>query len=76
LVIAVVSTSRKKSRCAPLTCWEQLPHDGGKAAVGNGVHFGFLAGSVDVVRAFHARAPEMGGACDGSPGLRQLYGPQ
>jgi catechol 2,3-dioxygenase-like lactoylglutathione lyase family enzyme len=56
--------------------WVHLPHDGGKAAVGNGVHFGFFAGSVDAVKAFHAMALQMGGECDGPPGLRPQYGPQ
>jgi catechol 2,3-dioxygenase-like lactoylglutathione lyase family enzyme len=56
--------------------WVHLPHDGAKAAVGNGAHFGFFAGSADAVRAFHATALQMGGVCDGPPGLRPLYGPQ
>ena len=56
--------------------WVQLPHDGGKAAVGNGAHFGILADSVDAVKAFHAMALQMGGVCDGPPGLRPLYAPQ
>jgi catechol 2,3-dioxygenase-like lactoylglutathione lyase family enzyme len=56
--------------------WVHLPHDGGKAAVGNGAHVGFFAGSADAVKAFHAKALQMGGVCDGPPGLRPLYGPQ
>jgi catechol 2,3-dioxygenase-like lactoylglutathione lyase family enzyme len=56
--------------------WVGLPHDGGKAAVGNGSHFGFLATSRAQVEAFHAKALQMGGVCDGPPGLRPLYGPQ
>ena len=56
--------------------WVGLPHDGGKAAVGNGSHFGFLAMSREQVQAFHAMALEMGGTSDGAPGTRELYGPQ
>ena len=56
--------------------WLGLPHDGGKAAAGNGSHVGFLATSRAQVDAFHAKALEMGGASDGAPGLRALYGPQ
>jgi predicted lactoylglutathione lyase len=54
----------------------QLPHDGGKAAVGNGAHVDFLADSADAVKTFHAAALQIGGMCDGPPGLRPLYGPQ
>ena len=53
-----------------------LPHDGGKAVVGNGSHFGFLAASRDQLEAVHAKALEMGGQSDGAPGTRELYGPQ
>ena len=42
--------------------WVGLPHDGGKAVVGNGSHFGFLATSRAQVEAFHANALEMGGS--------------
>ena len=56
--------------------WVGLPHDGGKAAVGNGSHFGFLATSRAQVEAFHAKALAMGGTSDGAPGTRELYGPQ
>ena len=56
--------------------WVGLPHDGGKPAVGNGSHFGFLATSCDQLEAFHAKALEIGGKSDGAPGLRELYGPQ
>src|SRR4051812_45011778 len=50
--------------------WIQSPYDGGKASVGNGVHVAFLAGSVDEVKAFHAKALELGGRDDGPPGYR------
>ena len=56
--------------------WVQPPHDGGKAVVGNGSHFGFFANSRAQVEAFHAKALEMGGKSDGAPGTRELYGPQ
>jgi catechol 2,3-dioxygenase-like lactoylglutathione lyase family enzyme len=54
--------------------WIQLPHDGGRANVGNGVHISFLANSIDEVNAFHAMAVELGGKDDGAPGLRPEYG--
>jgi predicted enzyme related to lactoylglutathione lyase len=41
--------------------WVGVPHDGGKAHVGNGSHFGFLAVSKAQVDAFYAKALEMGG---------------
>lgn len=56
--------------------WVQAPHDGGKASVGNGTHFGFLAQSAAQVQAFHARALALGATCDGPPGPREHYGPQ
>jgi catechol 2,3-dioxygenase-like lactoylglutathione lyase family enzyme len=56
--------------------WVQVPHDGGRAAAGNGVHVGFLATSRAQVDAFHAAALAAGGTCDGPPGVRPLYGPQ
>lgn len=56
--------------------WVGVPHDGGKAHVGNGSHFGFLAVSKAQVDAFYAKALELGGQGDGAPGPRPLYGPQ
>ena len=53
--------------------WIQRPHDGGRAGVGNGVHVAFLATSEAEVDAFHAKALELGGSCDGPPGLRPDY---
>lgn len=53
--------------------WIQLPHDQGRASVGNGVHISFLANSVDEVKAFHAKALELGGKDDGAPGFRKEY---
>ena len=56
--------------------WVGVPHDGGRAQVGNGSHFGFLAVSKAQVDAFYAKALELGGQSDGAPGPRELYGPQ
>jgi len=53
--------------------WIQLPHDGGKASVGNGVHVSFLANSVEEVHAFHAKALALGGKDEGAPGPRKEY---
>ncbi|ROZ66221.1 VOC family protein [Ramlibacter sp. WS9] len=53
--------------------WIQSPFDGGKASVGNGVHVSFLAGSIDEVKAFYAKAVELGGKGDGEPGYRKEY---
>lgn len=55
--------------------WVQLPHDGGRASVGNGVHVAFLANSVEEVHAFHAQALALGATDDGAPGPRPDYGP-
>ena len=41
--------------------WVQAPHDGKKAAIGNGIHFGFVAGSKAEVDAFHKAALAAGG---------------
>ena len=40
---------------------------------GNGVHVCFHANSVEEVRAFHAKALELGGQDEGKPGLRREY---
>ena len=42
----------------------------GEATVGNGAQMGFLAPSRDVVDAVHAKALELGGTCEGPPGVR------
>jgi catechol 2,3-dioxygenase-like lactoylglutathione lyase family enzyme len=55
--------------------WIQSPHDGGGASAGNGVHVAFLADSMDEVKAFHAKALELGGKDDGAPGERPEYTP-
>ncbi len=46
------------------------PHNGEPATVGNGSMFGFTLESRDKVDALHAKALELGGTCDGPPGLR------
>lgn len=56
--------------------WLGKPHDGGTASAGNGAHFAFVAASREQVDAFYAKALELGGASDGPPGGRELYGPQ
>ena len=47
------------------------PRDGNTATVGNGVTLGFLAPSAAAVAAFHAKALELGGRCEGLPGPRE-----
>jgi len=46
------------------------PHDGQPACVGNGVMGGFDFESREEVDAFHAKAMELGGRCEGAPGER------
>jgi len=46
------------------------PHNGEKATVGNGSMSGFSLKSREQIDAFHAKALELGGTCDGPPGLR------
>ena len=53
--------------------WIQGPHDRGQASAGNGVHICFFAASEAQVKAFHAKALEMGGKDEGAPGLRPEY---
>ena len=53
--------------------WIQLPHDGGRAAAGNGTHVCFNAASMEQVHAFHRKALELGGRDDGAPGERKEY---
>jgi catechol 2,3-dioxygenase-like lactoylglutathione lyase family enzyme len=55
--------------------WIGRPHDGGRAAPGNGTHISFLANSAAEVDAFHAKALALGATCDGPPGLRPQYTP-
>lgn len=53
--------------------WVQTPIDGGKAAPGNGTHFGFIATSREAVHAFWEAALEAGALPDGPPGPRPHY---
>lgn len=46
------------------------PFDGNAACVGNGSMMGFALARREDVDAFHARALELGGMCEGPPGLR------
>ena len=42
----------------------------GDATVGNGTQMGFAVASREVVDAVHAKAMELGGKCEGPPGVR------
>ena len=55
--------------------WIGPPHDGGRAAAGNGTHIAFSASSKEQVDAFYAAALAAGGTDDGKPGLRPEYMP-
>jgi catechol 2,3-dioxygenase-like lactoylglutathione lyase family enzyme len=46
------------------------PFDGQAANPGNGPMMGFALDSREKVSAFHALALELGGTCEGAPGLR------
>jgi catechol 2,3-dioxygenase-like lactoylglutathione lyase family enzyme len=46
------------------------PHDENDASVGNGTMIGFGAKDRAGVDAFHAKALELGGQCEGEPGER------
>ena len=46
------------------------PFNGGPATVGNGSMFAFQCETAEEVTALHAKALELGGACEGAPGLR------
>jgi catechol 2,3-dioxygenase-like lactoylglutathione lyase family enzyme len=53
--------------------WVGPAYDGGRATPGNGVHVCFLANSIDEVKAFYAKALELGAKDDGPPGYRPEY---
>lgn len=53
--------------------WVGFPSDGEAASPGNGVHVCFNAHSADEVKAFHAKALELGATDEGAPGLRREY---
>lgn len=46
------------------------PFDGNPACIGNGMMGGFAFDTVEEVDAFHAKALELGGKDEGSPGAR------
>ena len=46
------------------------PYDGNAACVGNGMMGGFDFETREEVDAFHAKAIELGGRCEGAPGER------
>lgn len=54
--------------------WVGKPHDGERAATGNGTHFAFLATTKEQVHAFYEAALSMGASPDGPPGPRPHYG--
>ena len=54
--------------------WVQSPLNGRAASIGNGSHFGFLAGSREEVHAFWQAAIDAGGKGEGDPGPRPHYG--
>lgn len=46
------------------------PRDGNAATIGNGSMVGFAMDSREQVDAFHSKALELGGTCEGPPGER------
>lgn len=50
--------------------WVLTPIDGKPATAGNGTNIAFLANSRDEVDAFYQTAIELGGECEGKPGIR------
>ncbi len=46
------------------------PYDGKEATIGNGTMAGFSFDTREEVTAFHAKAIELGGTCEGEPGER------
>lgn len=55
--------------------WVALPFDREAATTGNGTMVGFLCASKEEVDAVHKIALAEGGANEGDPGPRPLYGP-
>ena len=64
------------------TSWDKpgvavtLPYDKQPATVGNGNMIALTVDKRSLVDALHAKALELGGTCDGPPGLRGDEGPQ
>lgn len=52
------------------------PHDGAAAHPGNGMMTALVVDERAKVDALHAKALELGGTCEGAPGLRGDEGPQ
>ena len=52
------------------------PYDGGPAAGGNGNMAAIACDTRSSVDAFYAKALELGGSCEGPPGVRGDEGPQ
>jgi predicted lactoylglutathione lyase len=52
------------------------PFDGKPATAGNGSMIALVVDTRAKVDALHAKALELGGACEGKPGLRGNEGPQ
>lgn len=52
------------------------PYDGKAATVGNGMMVALAVDARDKVSALHAKALELGGTCEGKPGVRGNEGPQ
>jgi catechol 2,3-dioxygenase-like lactoylglutathione lyase family enzyme len=52
------------------------PFDGKAATVGNGTMIALVVDARDKVDALHAKALELGGTCEGKPGVRGNEGPQ
>ena len=52
------------------------PHDGNAATVGNGVMVALAVDTRAKADAIHAKAIELGGTCEGEPGLRGPEGDQ
>ncbi len=55
--------------------WAAQPHDGKRAAPGNGAHICFNASDPATVVAFHEAGLAAGGLDDGRPGPRPEYAP-
>jgi catechol 2,3-dioxygenase-like lactoylglutathione lyase family enzyme len=52
------------------------PYDGAAATAGNGTMIAITVDERPKVDALHAKAIELGGTCEGPPGLRSDEGPQ
>lgn len=50
------------------------PYDQAAATPGNGTMLAIVVDSAEAVAAFHARALELGGTCEGEPGPRGPWG--